>query len=127
MVEYMERVRRTYEELDAEKGTVRVNGGSTLLYKEPNMVDGRDGEGSVGEAGSMEDDRRHYRQRGATSHQRRAPVWSEEEDSQESGGQHGGVWRKNCTESLTNMVSKRLYVRWHVIELRMEGTRREVR
>ena len=32
------------------------------------MMDGRGDEGSEGEAGSMEDDRRHYRQRGATTH-----------------------------------------------------------
>ena len=35
----------------------------------------------------MEDDRRHYRQRGATTHRRNAPVWLEDEGSQEGGGQ----------------------------------------
>ena len=42
--------------------------------------------------------------------------------------EHGGVWMKNCrpTESLTKMVAKRLYPRWHGIELRMEETWREV-
>ena len=35
--------------------------------------------------------------------------------------------RKNCTESLTTMVAKRWYSRWHWIELRMEGKWREVR
>ena len=32
MVEYRESVRRKYEELDAEKGTVGVNGGSTRMH-----------------------------------------------------------------------------------------------
>ena len=32
-------------------------------YDVPRMVDGRGGEGSGGEAGSMEDDRRHERER----------------------------------------------------------------
>ena len=34
-----------------------------------------------------EDDRMHLRQRGATTHQRKAPVWPEEGGSQEGGGQ----------------------------------------
>ena len=42
------------------------------------MVDRRGGEGSGGEAGIMEDDKM---QRGATTHQLKAPVWPEEEDS----------------------------------------------
>ena len=48
-------------------------------------------------------------QRGATTHRPKAPVWPEEEGSQESGGQSTdeGVWRKNCTESLKKMVAKR--------------------
>ena len=32
IVKYMERVRRTYEELDGEKGTVGVNGVSTRMH-----------------------------------------------------------------------------------------------
>ena len=80
MVEYRERVRRKYEELDADKGTVE---GEWRQYKDafvgvaeelcgrtsrkgwytekqkPRMVDGRGGEGSGGEAGSMEDDIMH--------------------------------------------------------------------
>ena len=50
MVKCRKRVRKKYEKLDAEKGTVEG--------QKPMMVDGRGGEGS-GEAGSMEDDRRH--------------------------------------------------------------------
>ena len=53
--------------------------------QKPRMVDGRGCEGSGGEAGSMEDDRRLYRQRGATTHQLKAPIWPEEEGSQEGG------------------------------------------
>ena len=80
MVECRERVRRKYEELDAEKGTVegewrqykdafigvaeelcgRTSGERRYTEKQkPRMEDGRGGEGSGGEAGSMEDDRRH--------------------------------------------------------------------
>ena len=80
MVEYRERVRRKYEELDAEKGTVkgewrkykdafvgvaeelcgRTSGERRYTEKQkPMMVDGRGGEGSGGEAGSMEDHRMH--------------------------------------------------------------------
>ena len=79
MVEYREMVRREYDELDAEKGTVEgewrqykdvfVGGGGAVWQnvgerrytekQKPRMVDGRGGEGSGGEAGSMEDDRRH--------------------------------------------------------------------
>ena len=55
--------------------------------QKPIMVDGRGGEGSGGEAGSMDDDRRHYRQRGATTHRLKAPVWLEEEGRQEGCGQ----------------------------------------
>ena len=51
--------------------------------QKPKMVD----EGSWGEAGSMEDNRRHYRQRGVTAYRLKAPVWPEDEGSQESGGQ----------------------------------------
>ena len=73
MVEYRERVRRKYEELNAEKGTVesewrqykdafvvvaeepcgRTSGQRRYTEKQkPRMVDGRGGEGSGGEAGS---------------------------------------------------------------------------
>ena len=79
-VEYRERVRRKYEELDAEMGTVecewrqykdafvgvaeelcgRTSGKRRYAKKQkPRMVDGRGGEGSEGEAGSMGDDIRH--------------------------------------------------------------------
>ena len=42
-----------------------------------------------GEAGSMGDDRRHYRQRGANTHRLKPPppVWPEEDCSQVGGGQ----------------------------------------
>ena len=80
MIEYKESVRMKYEELDAEMGTVE---GEWRQYKDafvgeaeelcdrtlderkytekqkPRMVDGRGGEGSGGEAESMEDERRH--------------------------------------------------------------------
>ena len=78
MVEYREMVRRECEEeLDAEKVTVEgewrkykdtfVGGGGGVVWqndrerryseqRKPWTVDGRDGEGSVVEAGSMEDD-----------------------------------------------------------------------
>ena len=80
MVEYRKRVRRKYEELDAEKGTVegewrqykdafvgvaeelcgRTSGESRYTEKQkPRMVDGRGGESSGGEAGSMDDDIMH--------------------------------------------------------------------
>ena len=80
MVEYRERVRRKYEEIDAHKGTVegewrqyndafvgvaeelcgRTSGGKRFTEKQkPRMVDGRGDEGSGGEAGSMADDRMH--------------------------------------------------------------------
>ena len=80
MVEYRERIRGKYEELDAEKGTVegewrqykdafvgvaeelcgRKSGERWYTEKQkPRMVDGRGGEGSGGEAASMEYDRRH--------------------------------------------------------------------
>ena len=79
-VEYGERVRRKYEELDADKGTVegewrkykdafigvaeelcgRTSGERRYSEKQkPRMVDGRGDEGSGGEAGRMEDDRMH--------------------------------------------------------------------
>ena len=75
MVEYRERLRRKYEELDEEKGTVegewrqsvqgciRWGGGGAVWQnvgerryiekQKPRMVDRRGGEGSGGEAGSM--------------------------------------------------------------------------
>ena len=56
--------------------------------QKPRMVDGRGGEGSGGEAGSMLDESRLYRYRGATTHRRTAPVWPEEEGSQEVCGQN---------------------------------------
>ena len=105
MVEYRERVGRKYEELDSRRERWRVNGGSTRMHslgwrrscvaerrgkvkytekQKPRMVDGGDGEGTGGEAGSMEEDRR---QRRATIHRLKAPVWPEEEGCQESGGQ----------------------------------------
>ena len=80
MAEYRKRVRRKYEELDSEKETVEgewrqytdafVGGGGGAVWQnvgerrytekqKPRMVDGRGGEGSGREAGSMEDDRRH--------------------------------------------------------------------
>ena len=80
MAEYREMVRAKYKELDAEKGTVegelrqytdafvwvaeelcgRTSGKSRYTEKQkPRMVDGRGGEDSRGEAGSMEADSRH--------------------------------------------------------------------
>ena len=102
MVEYRDRVRRKYEELDAAKGTVegewrqykdasvevaeelcgRTSGRYTNKQKQ-RMVDGR----GAGEAGSTEDDRRHERQMGATAHLIKAPVWPDGEGSHECGGQ----------------------------------------
>ena len=129
MVEYRERVRRKYQELDAEKGTEegewrqyrdafvgvaeelcgRTSGKRGYTEKQkPRMVDGRGGEGSGGEARSMEDDIMHYRQMGASTHKLNAPEWPEKR--RQSGWrwtEHGGVWRKYCTESLTKMVTKR--------------------
>ncbi len=105
--------------MEAVQGCIRWGGGGAVWQnvgerrypekQKPRMVDGRGGEGSRVEAGSMEDDRRHSRQRGATIHRLKAPVWPEEEGSQESGGQsteeYGG--RTVGTESLTKMVAKR--------------------
>ena len=77
--------------------------------QKPSMVDGKCGKGSGVEAGSMADDRMHYGQRGATTHQLKASLWPEEQGSQEGGGQSTEEyqWRKNCTESLKQMVEKR--------------------
>ena len=104
MVEYRERVRRKYDELDAERGTVE---GEWRQYKDAfvgvveELCGRTSGKGGTprsrnqgwwteevakavgGEAGNMEDDR----QRGATTHQLKSPVWPEEEGSQEGGGQ----------------------------------------
>ena len=98
MVEYRERVRRKYGDLDAEKGTVecewrpyndavvgvaeelcgRTSGEKLYSEKQkPRLVDGRCGGGSGGEARSMKDDRKLQRQRGATTHRLKAPVWPE--------------------------------------------------
>ena len=42
------------------------------------------------------------------THRLNAPVWPEEEGSQEGGGQSTEeIWRKNYIESLTTMVAKR--------------------
>ena len=80
VVEYRERVRRKYDELDAETGTVEgewrkykdsyFGGGGGAVWQnvgdrrytekqKPRMVDGRGGEDSGGEAGSMDDDGMH--------------------------------------------------------------------
>ena len=77
MVEYREMVRRKYEELDDEKGTVD---GEWRQYKDA----------FVGVAEELEDDRRRDRERGASAHRLNAPVWPEEEEegSQEGGGQN---------------------------------------
>ena len=96
-VEYMERVRRKYEELDAEKGTVEgewrqckdafVGVAEERRYTEkqkPRMVDGRGGEGSGGKASDMIECIK--KQRGPTNHQLKSPVWPEEEGNQEGGG-----------------------------------------
>ena len=90
--------------MDAVEGCIRWGGGEAVWpnvegggwrYTEkqkPRIVDGRGGEGSGGEAGCMEYD---IKQRGATTHQLKAPVWPEEEGSQEGGGQsteeYGGI------------------------------------
>ena len=75
--------------MEAVQGCIRWGGGDggavwqnvgERRYNEkqrPRMVDIRGGDGSGGEAGSMEYDRRHYRQRGATTHRLKAPVWLE--------------------------------------------------
>ena len=84
VVEYRERVRRKYDELDADTGTVEgewrkykdsyVGGGGGAVWQnvgdrrytekqKPRMVDGRGGEDSGREAGSMDDDGMHYSQR----------------------------------------------------------------
>ena len=80
VVEFRERVRRKYEELDAENGTVegkwrqykdafvgvaeeqcgRTSGERRYTEKQKRrMVDGRGVDGSGGEAGSMDDDGMH--------------------------------------------------------------------
>ena len=107
-------VRRKYEELDAEKGTVegesrqykdafvgvaeqlcgRASGERRYTEKQKSRtVDGKGGEGSGGEAGGMEDVIMNYRQRGATTHRIKAPLWPEEEGSQEVNWwtEYGGV------------------------------------
>ena len=105
-VEYRERVKRKYEELDAEKGTVEGEwrpavqgcicwGSGGVVWKnvgerrytekqKPRMVDGRGGEGSGGKASDMIECIK--KQRGPTNHQLKSPVWPEEEGSQEGGG-----------------------------------------
>ena len=99
MVDYRERVRMKYEELDAETGTVegewrqyndafvgvadelcgRTSGGKEVRREEETKDGGRKRWRRHGrEAGSMEDDRMHPL---------KAPVWPEEDGSQEGGGQ----------------------------------------
>ena len=83
--------------MEAVQGCICWGGGGVVwqnvgerrytLKQKPRMVNGRGGEGSGGEAESMEYARLHYNQRGATTHQLKAPAWPEEEGSQEGGGQ----------------------------------------
>ena len=127
MVEYREGVRRKYEELDAEKRTVeRVNGGSTRMHslgwrrscvaerrgkevhreaepKDSGRKRWREGSGEKREAWKMIECIKYRGEQPPTSltcmaRTRRQPGgrWTE----------HGGVWRKNCTESLTKMLAK---------------------
>ena len=77
--------------MEAVQGCIRWGGGGAVWQnvgerryiekQKPRMVNGRGGEGSGGEAGSMEHDRRHKIQRGATIHRLKAPVWTEKEGS----------------------------------------------
>ena len=109
MVEYREKVRNNYEELNAEKGTVE---GGWRLYKDAfvevaeelcGRTSGKGGTpirrnqgwwteyvaktvGKKREAWKMIEGIRD-RARGATTHRLNAPVWPEEENSQEGGGQ----------------------------------------
>ena len=106
-VEYRERVRRKYEELDAEKGTVE---GEWRQYKDAfvgvaeELCGRTSGKGGtprsrnqgwwteevakpVGEKGKASDMIECLKkQRGPTNHQLKSPVWPEEEGSQEGGG-----------------------------------------
>ena len=80
----------------AEELCGRTSGERRYTEKQkPMMEDGRGGESRGGEAGSMEDDSVHERQREATAHRLKAHVWPEEEGSQEGGGQsteeYGGI------------------------------------
>ena len=70
----------------AEELCGRTSGERRYTEKQkPRMVDGRGGECRGREAGSMEDDGRHWRHRGGTTHRLRAAVWPEKEGSQEGG------------------------------------------
>ena len=106
-VEYRERVKRKYEELDAEKGTVE---GEWRQYKDAfvevaeelcGRTSGKGGTprsrnqgwwteevakavGGKGKASDMIECIK--KQRGPTNHQLKSPVWPEEEGSQEGGG-----------------------------------------
>ena len=83
--------------MEAVQGCIPWDGGGAVWQnvgerrytemQKPMMVGGRGSEGSGGEAGSMDEDRRHYRQRGATTHRLKAPVWLEEKGRQEGCGQ----------------------------------------
>ena len=112
-VEYRERVRRKYEELDAEKGTVE---GEWRQYKDAfvgvaeELCDRTSGNGGTPRsrnhgwwteevAKAVGEKREAWktiegRQRRAITHRLKAAVWPEEEDSQEGSGQstdgHGG-------------------------------------
>ena len=91
--------------MEAVPGCIRWGGGGAVWQnvgerrytekQKPRMVDGRCGESSGEEEGSMEDERRHERQRRATANRPKAPVWPEEEGSQEGGRQstneYGGI------------------------------------
>ena len=61
--------------------------------------------------GSMEDNIMHCRQRGATIHRLKVPVWLEEEGSREGGGQstdeYGGRKRQGAAErKRSSMLSR---------------------
>ena len=91
----------------AEELCGRTSGEGRYTEKQkPRMVDGRGGEDRGKEAGSMEDDGSHRRHRGGTIHRLKAPVWPEKRQPGERLTEHGGVWMKNCDESLTKMVAK---------------------
>ena len=93
-VEYRERVRRKYEELDAEKGTVE---GEWRQYKDAfvgvaeELCGRTSGKGGTPRSRNQgwwtEEVAKPVGEKGkATNHQLKSPVWPEEEGSQEGGG-----------------------------------------
>ena len=97
----------------AVQGCIRWGGGGAVWQnvgerrytekQKPRMVDGRGGEGSGGEAGSMEDGRRHYKQRGATIHRGLKHLYGQKKAANRAVDRA----RRSMEEELPKAVAKR--------------------